>query len=121
MPQRNHRVTGQVATECRLSDGPLQQFIRTGRPLLAYISSSAATLRFEPVDGRPKPGPQRQEAFAAGFTVLGVKVHAGGGIFENETGAPGFAWQSSVTALLKKLQFESLSESIGRPDGVGAM
>jgi hypothetical protein len=47
-----------------------------------------------------------QKAFAAGFAVLGVKVHASGGILENKPCLPGFARQSPVSALLKKLQFK---------------
>jgi hypothetical protein len=47
-----------------------------------------------------------QEAFPAGFTVLGVEVHAGRGILENRARAPGFARQSPVSTLLKELQFE---------------
>jgi hypothetical protein len=47
-----------------------------------------------------------RKAFAAAFAVLGIKVHASGGILENKPFLPGFAWQSPVTALLKTLQFE---------------
>jgi hypothetical protein len=47
-----------------------------------------------------------QEAFAARFAILGAKVHASGGILENKPCPPGFARQSPVPALLKKLQLE---------------
>jgi len=47
-----------------------------------------------------------QQAFLTRFAILGVKVHAGGRILENKSGPPSLAGQSSVTALLKELQFE---------------
>ena len=49
-----------------------------------------------------------QEAFAAWFAVfmLGAKVHASRGIFENKPWPPGFARQAPVTACLEKLQLE---------------
>ena len=47
-----------------------------------------------------------EEAFLARFTILGVEVHASGGILENETWPPGFPRQPPVTALLKEFQFK---------------
>jgi len=47
-----------------------------------------------------------QQAFLARFAILGVKVHASGGILENKSRPPGFTRQSPISALLKEFQFE---------------